>query len=107
MNKTFSSILLIQPMISSLSIVISLFCVMVNAWFAGIGFIIFAYTQFLAMCSVGQSVQSNVNMLYNFKQNVRKLTLESRSFLHRIVGCSKFYLYRNGSCSPLTNNDFF
>lgn len=60
MNKTFGYMLLVQPLIASLSIIISLFCVMVNLWYGGIGFIIFAYTQLLAMCTVGQTVQDNV-----------------------------------------------
>ncbi|XP_031622921.1 uncharacterized protein LOC116340516 [Contarinia nasturtii] len=59
MNRTFGVILLVQPLISSFSMILSLFCVMVNFWYAGIGYIIFAYTQLLSMCAVGQSVQNN------------------------------------------------
>lgn len=61
MNKTFSVILLVQPLMTSLAIIISLFCVMVNYWYAGIGYIIFAYNQLISMCAVGQSVQNNVS----------------------------------------------
>lgn len=60
MNRTFGIMLLVQPLIASLGIILSLFCVMVNFWYAGIGYIIFTYTQLLAMCAVGQSVQNNV-----------------------------------------------
>lgn len=63
MNKTFSISLLVQPLIASAAIVISLFCVMVNFWIAGIGYIIFAYTQLISMCAVGQSVQNNVSFI--------------------------------------------
>lgn len=73
MNRTFGVILLVQPLIASFSIIISLFCVMVNFWYAGIGYIIFAYTQLLSMCAVGQSVQNNVNENKNFIRFSEKL----------------------------------
>lgn len=67
MNKTFGNMLLVQPLITSLSIIISLFCVMVNFWYAGIGYIIFAYVQLLAICTVGQTVQDNVKLKNEYK----------------------------------------
>lgn len=60
MNQIFGRVLLVQPLLNFIAIVIALFCIMTYDWYAGIGFIIFTYTQLFSMCAVGQTIQNNV-----------------------------------------------
>lgn len=60
-NNAFSSVLLVQPMSASISITISLFCIVINNWYAGYGYIILTFSQMISYCAVGQTVQNNVS----------------------------------------------
>lgn len=65
MNNSNKGVLLVQPLASSFSVSLSLFCIITNDWMAGYGYVIFAFTKMLSLCAVGQSVQNDVSVSHS------------------------------------------
>lgn len=61
LNNTYKSVLLMQPILASMAIALTLFCIVMNDWYSGYGYIIFTYAQMFILCALGQSIQTNVS----------------------------------------------
>lgn len=72
----------VQPVCASLAISLTLFCIVMDDWYAGIGYIIFTYTQMFILCALGQSVQTNVSYHAIIHQSHGNVCIARESIFH-------------------------